>query len=282
MKKNISFFVFIATLLFFLPYSYAESLRAEVSPQTISPGDAFLIKVTNAKTSLMPSASLAKKKFSFTTCGEGCFIAIGAVDLKTRPGKYTVKVNIGKKKKNLKLFVKKTRFPELQITLPDETVMLKTENLERVKREDEKLHSIFETISDNFRDGSFIMPAGNDLSTSFGTKRIMNKKLVSVHKGLDIKGREGEEVRASNNGKVVLTEELFFGGNTVIIDHGQGIYTIYMHLSDYKVKSADIVSKGDIIGLVGSSGRSTGSHLHFGVKVMNISVNPVSLIKLAL
>jgi murein DD-endopeptidase MepM/ murein hydrolase activator NlpD len=79
-----------------------------------------------------------------------------------------------------------------------------------------------------------------------------------------------------------LAEELFFGGNTVILDHGQGIYTIYMHLSKFNVSPGDTVSKGDVIGLVGSTGRATGPHLHFGAKVTGINVNPASLINLKL
>ncbi len=125
-----------------------------------------------------------------------------------------------------------------------------------------------------------MLPLENETSTLFGTKRILNKKRVSVRKGLDIKGEE--EVKASNSGRVVLAEELFFGGNTIILDHGQGIYTIYMHLAEFNITPEDIISKGDVIGFEGSSGRSTGPHLHFGVKVLNINTNPISLVKLNL
>jgi len=110
----------------------------------------------------------------------------------------------------------------------------------------------------------------------------MNKTWTSIHRGIDIKGLEGDEVKASNNGRVVLAQELFFGGNTIILDHGQGIHTVYMHLSQLHVDCGDAVSKGDVIGLLGSTGRSTGPHLHFGVKISNISVNPLSVLKLGL
>jgi murein DD-endopeptidase MepM/ murein hydrolase activator NlpD len=110
----------------------------------------------------------------------------------------------------------------------------------------------------------------------------MNKTWTSVHRGVDIKGAEGDKVRASNNGKVVLAQGLFFGGNTIVLDHGQGIHTVYMHLSQMNVRFGDSVSKGDVIGLVGSTGRSTGPHLHFGVKISNVSVSPPSILKLDL
>ena len=126
------------------------------------------------------------------------------------------------------------------------------------------------------------MPLANEISTAFGTRRIINDKVMSSHRGLDIRGKTGEPVRASNNGRVVLAQDLFYGGNTVVLDHGQGIYTIYMHLSHFKVQEREMVSKGETVGLVGSTGRSTGPHLHFGVKVQNISVNPLSFTRLVL
>lgn len=272
----------IATLFVLPVNASAESLRVEISPKKINPGDAFLIKVTGIKTSFLPSASFAQRDFYFSDCGENCYVAIGAIDIKTKPGVRTVKVKIGEKKRNLKLSVRKARYPKLKIRLPDDKVLLAPDDLDRVKREDERLKLLFQTVSEKFWVGDFIVPLKNDISTGFGTKRIMNRKWLSVHKGMDIRGQEGEGVKASNNGKVVLAEELFFGGNTIILDHGQGIYTVYMHLSRFKVNPEGIVSKGDVIGFVGSSGRSSGPHLHFGVKVLDINVNPVSLMELEL
>ncbi len=272
----------VSVLIIFFAHTSADAFQADVLPYKISPGEAFIIKVTGAKTSRLPSASLAGRKFYFSSCGEGCFVAIGAVDVKTEPGTYTIKLKVGKKKKNLKLFVKHTIFPTQELTLPEDKVFLSPENLKRVKREDKRLKSICRMVSDRLWEGSFIQPLDNDISTEFGTKRIINNKRISVHKGVDIRGQEGEEVKASNDGKVVLAEELFFGGNTIVIDHGQRIYTIFMHLSEFNVKLGDIVSKGNIIGFVGSSGRSSGPHLHFGVKVLNININPVSFVKMDL
>jgi hypothetical protein len=276
-------FVMSVFLIFFL-HSTAIAFHAEVSPYEINPGDAFILKVTDAKTPRPPAAYLNKKQFYFSSCGKSCFIAIGAVGIQTKPGVYTIKLKVGKKKKkkNLKLFVKHTRFPTLSLTLPEDKVFLSPEDLTRAKRESEKLQSICQIVSNRLWEGRFILPLENHTSTLFGTKRILNNKRTSVHKGLDIKGKEGEEVKASNSGRVVLAEEFFFGGKTIILDHGQGIYTIYMHLSGFNVKPDDIISKGDIVGFVGSSGRATGPHLHFGVKVMNINTNPVSFVELDL
>lgn len=234
------------------------------------------------RTSQAPSASFEKNELSFSSCGDGCYIAIGAVEIKSKPGPHLVRLKLGKKQRNITLSVKEVKFPALKLTLPADRVILSPEDLDRTKREDVRLGEIFQAVSAKLWGGGFIRPLENELSTVFGTKRIMNGEWVSIHKGVDIKGKEGAMVKASNKGRVVLAEALFFGGNTVIVDHGQGIYTIYMHLSKMKVSPGDIVSKGESVGLVGSSGRATGPHLHFGAKVMNTSVNPVSLTELKL
>ncbi len=262
--------------------SLAKPIHAEISPKKISPGDAFIIRVTGVKKGRTLCASFGKAKIPFGNCGEGCRLAVWAVDIQTKPKAYNVKVTAGKKKIKLKLLVKKTKFPELHLSLPDEKVFPSPEDLDRVEKENKKLKDIWQTVSEKLWEGKFIAPLENEISTVFGTKRIMNEEWTSVHMGTDIRGEEGEQVRATNGGKVVLSEELFYGGNTLVLDHGQGIYSIYMHLSGFNVKSGDTVAKGDTIGLVGSTGRSTGPHLHFGVKVAGINVNPISLIRLGL
>jgi hypothetical protein len=278
-----TFFLFIFSALGCFESTPVNAFHAEVLPHKIKQGDAFIIKVTNVPPSTHPPiADLSEKRLYFSSCGDACFIALGAIEIKTKPGTYNMNIFVGEQKKTLTLTVDPTSFPTLNLTLPDEKVFLSPENLKRVKKEDKKLQSLFHMASEKLWDGRFILPVTNDFSTAFGTKRIMNKKRVSVHRGLDIRGKMGERVEASNHGRVVLAEELFFGGNTVIIDHGQGIYTIYMHLSEFKVQPETIISKGDTIGFVGASGRATGPHLHFGVKVYNISVNPVSLVELKL
>jgi murein DD-endopeptidase MepM/ murein hydrolase activator NlpD len=271
-----------STIIVFFTCITVYAFHAEISPSEIKPGDAFVIKINGTNTSHLPAASLKGRRFYSSRCGESCFSAIGTVGIRTKPGSYTIKLRVGNKTKNLQLIVTQNSFTTIKFTLPDKQVFLSKKDLKMVKKENKRLKQIFQKVSQSYYEGSFILPLENDISTLFGTKRILNEKWISIHKGVDVTGKDGEEVKASNNGRVALAEELFFGGNTVILDHGLGIYTIYMHLSNFNVNVGEMVSKSDIIGFVGSSGRSTGPHLHFGVKVMNMSANPVSLIELNL
>ena len=269
-------------LVFFVFYlcNASSALEVRVSPEEVFPGDAFIIQVTDMKIMKMSPVSFMGKKFYFSHYAEHCFIAVGVVEMKTLPGVYPVNLEVGKKRESKDIVIKPIRFPTMELTLPDNEVFLSTENLKRVKKEERRLRSIFREVNRRLWEGDFILPLENEISNPYGTKRIFNEKRISLHRGMDIRGEEGEEVMASNHGRVVLVEELFFGGNTVILDHGQGLYTLYMHLSKSNVRLGEMVLKGRIIGFVGSSGRSSGPHLHFGVKIMDTNVNPLSLVEL--
>ncbi len=272
----------IPPLLVLFTWTSAGAFQANIFPSGVNQGDAFAVRVYGVNTPEPPSALLNGSRIPFTPCGEDCFIGVGAVAIDARPGTHRIQLQSGEERRYLKLLVRRTRFPRKALRLPDEKVFLSEEDMERVNREEEKLKLLWQRETERLWEGSFILPLENRVSTVFGEKRVLNRRKTSVHQGIDIKGREGEEVRAANSGKVVLAEELFFGGNTIIIDHGQGIYTIYMHLSAFNVKCGDTVSKGDWIGHVGSTGRSTGPHLHFGVKIIQVSTNPLSLVRLKL
>lgn len=279
-KKVVLFSVVILFSFFALANVYA--FRVAVRPSEIKPGDAFMVQITDDQSPGVPTAIFKKKKLPLSSCGGGCYVALGAMGLETEPGNHTVTLTSGDRSRNLVVKVVPTHFPEVHLTLPDEKVFLNEKDLKRAQKEAESLKAIWIKDTERLWEGKFILPLENDISTQFGLKRVINKKKNSRHRGMDIRGKRGEEVRASNRGRVVLAEELFFGGKTIILDHGQGIYTIYMHLSEFKVNFDAIVSKGEVVGLVGASGRATGPHLHYGLKILNTNTNPLSLIQLEL
>lgn len=276
----------ITNLIVLFAYSFlvtiADAYQAEVIPAEVRPGDAFMVQIIDDQSSDVPIAIFKKKKLPLSSCGGGCYVALGAVGLETEPGNHTVTLTSGDRSRNLVVKVVPTHFPEIHLTLPEEKVFLNEKDLKRAQKEAETLKAIWIKDTERLWEGKFILPLENDISTQFGLKRVINKKKNSRHRGMDIRGKRGEEVRASNRGRVVLAEELFFGGKTVILDHGQGIYSIYMHLSEFKVNPDALVSKGEVVGLVGATGRATGPHLHYGLKILNTNTNPLSLIRLEL
>lgn len=129
---------------------------------------------------------------------------------------------------------------------------------------------------------SFSTPAVAAISDVFGSERIFNGKTSSPHLGLDFRVPSGTPVAAMNDGTVLLARPLFFEGNFVVIDHGQGLLTLYLHLSEFRVKEGDKVKRGDIIGLSGGTGRATGPHLHVAVRWQGTYLDPAALLKLRL
>ena len=136
------------------------------------------------------------------------------------------------------------------------------------------------SADDGWKNG-FIVPVEGKISGHFGNQRIFNGTPKSPHSGTDIAAPEGTPVKASGDGKVILSgKNYFYTGNMVIIDHGQGLQTIYAHLKEAKVKEGDLVSKGEIIGTVGKTGRATGPHLHWGASLNNVRFRPHSLLNI--
>jgi murein DD-endopeptidase MepM/ murein hydrolase activator NlpD len=270
-----------ATLFLLLNAVPSWAFDVEFRPSTVAPGDPFVITVHSNP--VRPSATFNGLEMAFSECGRGCYVALGAAGLETGPGEYPLAVTAGGEVKTLSLKVIEKTFSSQRLTLPEDQVILSAEDKARAEREAIMFRAIWNTVTvERHWDGNFIMPLDNDLSANFGIRRFMNGKPKSRHRGVDIRGRAGEHVLAANSGRVALVGDTFFGGNTIVIDHGLGLYTIYMHLSKSNVVSDEYITKGDVVGFVGSSGRSTGPHLHFGIKMNSNNVNPVSMSRLPL
>jgi murein DD-endopeptidase MepM/ murein hydrolase activator NlpD len=130
--------------------------------------------------------------------------------------------------------------------------------------------------------GDFIAPLDSVTTEHFGTQRTFNGAVQSVHQGLDYRASEGTPVRAINTGTVILARDLFFEGNCVVIDHGQGLLSLYFHLSSMNTGEGDAVEKGQILGHSGATGRVTAAHLHLAIRWQGAYLDPARLLKLAL
>ncbi len=184
------------------------------------------------------------------------------------------------KRQCLKLVrIKAKKYPVSRIWVKEKKLTPKL--IERIRKEQKLLKKVLSQVTPKkFKSNKFLLPIKRiSISTPFGAKRILNGKKRYIHWGVDLRARRGTPVRASLSGKVVLARELYYTGKTVIIDHGCGIHTLYAHLSKLLVKEGEFVKRGKVIGRVGSTGRSTGPHLHFGVYVNGVRADPMLVLK---
>jgi len=205
------------------------------------------------------------------------------------PGEYTATIldNQGRTwlKENIRL--QAVEFDKSYLTIDDqqEEIVRPTdpERQARRKRDQEMVQAArAESYQDRLWNESFIWPLEGRLTTDYGATRYHNNQLANRHNGIDIAAPTGTPVMASNDGQVTLAADLLVTGNTIIIDHGWNIYSSYLHLSKLFVEEGDYVSKGEEIGAVGSTGFSTGPHLHWSISYNRIFLNPRSFVDLEL
>jgi len=179
------------------------------------------------------------------------------------------------------ILIQDKEFPLKKLWVKQEYVTPPQDVLDRIQWESELLGQIYDIFTHQWLgEGPFIIPSEGEANPNFGEKRIFNNEPRSPHSGVDISSPFGAPVMASNSGRIVLAKNLYFAGNTVIIDHGLGVFTSYLHFSKILAKRGDIVRKGDVIGEIGATGRVTGPHLHWGVKVSGSRIDPFSLLSL--
>jgi len=182
-----------------------------------------------------------------------------------------------------KILVTRQRYPRVLLKVPGKYTAPSSEDQKEIAADKEIKAEIFktETTGREWR-GSFEAPVKAEISDVFGVERVFNGSVQSTHQGLDFRVPFGTAVAAVNDGTVILARPLFFEGNCIVIDHGQGLLTLYLHLSKFLVKEGDVVKKGQEIGLSGGTGRATGPHLHLAVRWQGVYLNPAELLKLTL
>jgi len=215
------------------------------------------------------------------------YLGLLGVDLEQPAGKYefavTAETLSGEKVScAANVLVGTGHFAIEKLQVPKQFVEPDPEQLKRAQEEQKRLREIFATVTaERLWQGSFRIPLdGVTSGKNFGKRRILNGQPGSPHGGVDLPGTTGTPVHAAQSGRVVLAEELFFSGNSVVVDHGLGIYTLYGHLSEISVKAGDEVSPGALLGKVGATGRVTGPHLHWGLTVNRARVDPLQIVKL--
>ncbi len=207
-----------------------------------------------------------------------------AIPLGTAPGLHELVFETAAgKRQRLTLEVVAHDYGEQHLTLPKKMVTpMRPETLARIKRDRKLLRRVYASSGKHLLfHGKITPPLRSRLTSTFGRRRLLNGKPKAPHGGIDYKAAVGVPVPAAGDGRVVLAGNLYYSGNIVIIDHGLDIFTLYMHLSKINCRVGDLVRRGQIIGKSGRSGRVTGPHLHWGVKIAGVFVDPLEFADLS-
>ena len=246
-------------------------------PQSANvPGGVAIVPLTSILTSTgKPQAWLGDQPVLVTSDHEQ-WVAVVGLALDITPGSHELRVNIDGETQVQHFIVNPKDYPEQRITLKDKgKVELSPADLARANRElsvIKGLKKVWRVAPDN--DLDFILPAKGELSSRFGLRRYFNDQARAPHAGLDLAVASGTPIKASAPGTVLATDDYFFNGKTVFIDHGNGLITMYCHLDKFEVEAGQTVSKGQLIGLSGQTGRATGPHLHWSVMLNGAMVDP--------
>jgi murein DD-endopeptidase MepM/ murein hydrolase activator NlpD len=150
--------------------------------------------------------------------------------------------------------------------------------LKQIARDNAALSGAYARRTPKLWNGAFRLPVDGTPTSNFGSRSYYNDQPRAPHAGVDFRSSPGTPVRAANYGTIVLAQDMYFTGNTVVIDHGARLLSVFAHLSEMHVKAGDIVMPETIVGLVGATGRVTGPHLHWSVRLNGTRVDPLSLV----
>lgn len=256
-----------------------------IEPNVVEQGELTIIRIPKDST-LVKARIICGYDTLILIEQDSNWITFWAPDLKAKTGQYKFKIILEKTDDSQlifyrTIFVVKNRASIKEITVNPRFIELDSVTLERIKQEKIQISQAYQSRTKIAWQNSFILPLESAIvSSQFGEKRIFNKKVVSIHNGVDLSASESDSVRAANDGKIILIGDFFYEGKLIIIDHGGRLFTTYCHLSKILVTKNQTVKRGEVIGLVGSTGRSTGPHLHWGARLDKARINPLNLLRL--
>jgi len=292
MKSRIAIYLVSLSLLFAAGQRAAADSKSggwKVAWEPAQPvnGSAVLFRVTAPAdvSGLHGSWSGHELAFRFDrACA--CWYAVAGIDLDTKPGRLPLRLEGSAKAApnavySSEVTIGAKRYPTTAISVAPEYVQPPQDLLARIEQEAALKRQVFAQIApETYWTGRFKLPVDSSITAIFGSARTYNGVKRSTHHGMDLRAAIGTPVRATNQGTVVLARGLYYEGNCVILDHGQGLLTIYMHLSEIRVKEGQRVEGGEILGLSGNSGQVTAPHLHFAVRWQGIYLDPGTLLGL--
>jgi murein DD-endopeptidase MepM/ murein hydrolase activator NlpD len=276
--------IFVAALSAALSSGPAPGpLHVSAPAGILQPGSVLLLTITGEGTlSAVRARAFGRDLSPFPVNGRTWQALVG-IDLDVKPGSYPVEIESGDPgtrdpgtRITYALAVRARRFPTRTLTVDPDLVTPPPQEMARIAREAERLRRLWAGPSGpRLWDGPFIRPVPEPANSSFGTRSIYNGQARSPHGGTDFLSGTGRAIKAPNAGRVVIAEPFYFTGGTIVIDHGLGVLSLFAHLSAIAVHEGDLVKTGDVIGEVGATGRVTGPHLHWAVRVGGARVDPL-------
>jgi murein DD-endopeptidase MepM/ murein hydrolase activator NlpD len=266
-----------------------DSWSVAWQPTRLINGSPVVFRVTAPERLKSLSGKWLEHEVFFSADPQGkVWYGIAGASLETRPGNYALELKAGTTAgKDLsfekQIAVSKGKYHSIAASVPKQYTEPSPEQLQKINQDKAIKEQAFAHLTPEREwAGSFHAPVKAEISDVFGTARTFNGKTQSVHQGLDYAVPEGTPVAALNSGTVLLAQSLFFEGNCVVLDHGQGLLTLYMHLSKIEVKEGEHVTGGQRLGVSGGTGRATGPHLHVAVRWEGVYLNPATLLSLQL
>jgi murein DD-endopeptidase MepM/ murein hydrolase activator NlpD len=256
-------------------------LQVSFSPATPQPGDVARVDISGVKSGERITATVFGQALSLLyDAPQQKWRALVGVDLDTKPGTYRLRIHrdgsATPATHTLRIAPKQFRVRRLRV--PSGFVDPPQEALEQIKKDNASLAEAYARVTQRRWIGGFVLPVDGTPTSNFGTRSYYNGVRRSPHAGVDFVGAVGTPVRASNHGQVVIAAPMYFTGNTIVIDYGERLFSVFAHLSEFRVKAGDTVEPATIVGLVGATGRVTGPHLHWSVRLNGARVDPLSLV----
>jgi murein DD-endopeptidase MepM/ murein hydrolase activator NlpD len=260
-------------LVLFLYGSYTHALPE----QALVPGGIALLELPDYKQGT--KVYFDNKRIAVFPYKES-WVAMAGIGLSNKPGDYEFSIRRADGLSlNTRVTVEYKKYDEQHLTIKNKRkVNPNKQDSERIAAESQRKKKARKQYSETEPKVDFIWPVTGRISSIFGLRRFFNEQERRPHSGLDIAADEGTPVMAVADGTVVDTGDFFFSGNMIYLDHGQGIISLYAHLSKISVKPGDTVKQGDIIGNVGQTGRVTGPHLHFAVYANQTLIDPMFML----
>jgi murein DD-endopeptidase MepM/ murein hydrolase activator NlpD len=254
----------------------------KLHPSVIGQGEAALLSIQK-EGSARPEVTWREKEITvLLNSSNGMWTAFLGADLTTGLGRYTLQIRCADEILTRSIKVLPKDHGIRRFTVPKEMEALDPTTLARVRQEAKRMRELFSVSHDQpLWRGRWIRPVNGGIVSPFGCRTVINELERSPHSGVDLKASEGTPIGATNRGRVALVGDYYFGGLSIVIDHGGGIHSMYFHLSRVSVKVGQVVERGETVGLSGSSGRATGPHLHFGIRLNGERVDPLDIIELS-